>query len=189
MDYDIHFWNKWTNENEAIVNDELSRFIHGLVLSLHVQKVLEVGCNVGNNLKHFPENFDVHGIDLNAYSLEKAREKRPSFKFTDGSILDIPLRDSEVDFVFTRSVLNYVPQNDMKKAIDELWRVSSKYIMNIEIYGEDGKEIQSTNQDNSWYRNMKKWWSEFDVKIISHVDMHEEIDPCKTRFTLIKKIK
>ena len=73
MDYDIHFWNKWTNENEAIVNDELSRFVHGLVLSLHVQKVLEVGCNVGNNLKHFPENFDVHGIDLNAYSLEKAR--------------------------------------------------------------------------------------------------------------------
>ena len=34
---------------------------------------------------------------------------------------------------------------------------------------------------------MYKRWLEYKVKIISNVEMHEEIDPEKTKFTLIKK--
>lgn len=189
MKYDVNFWNKWTDQNESITSEELPKFIHDLVLSLGAQKVLEVGCNAGNNLLAFQKGFAVYGIDLSEYALKKARQKYPSFKFKKGSILDIPMNDSEIDFVFTRSVLNYIPDKDMEKAMSEMYRVSNKYILNLEKYGEDGKEIQSSKQNSSWYRNMQKWWSEFEVKIVSHVDMHEEIDPSKTRFTLVKKMR
>jgi hypothetical protein len=35
---------------------------------------------------------------------------------------------------------------------------------------------------------MLKKWSNFKVKIISDVDMHEDIEPEKIRFTLVKKL-
>jgi Fe-S-cluster formation regulator IscX/YfhJ len=44
------------------------------------------------------------------------------------------------------------------------------------------------DETSAKYRNMLKRWSDFKVKIISHVDMHEEIDPKKSRFTLVRKI-
>jgi Fe-S-cluster formation regulator IscX/YfhJ len=35
---------------------------------------------------------------------------------------------------------------------------------------------------------MQKRWSGYKVKIVSNVDMHEEIDPDKSRFTLLRKL-
>ena len=166
--------------------EKLSEFIHGLVVSLHAKNSLEIGCSVGNNLVSFPDGFNVIGIDMDGDSLEKAKQKFPSFKFLKGSIFEIPLEDSAVDFVFTKSVLNHIPTEKMQNAMDEMFRVSGKYILNLESYGQDGTMIPS--KPESWYRNMESWWSKFSVKIISHVDMHEDIDPSKPRFTLVKKL-
>ena len=41
----------------------------------------------------------------------------------------------------------------------------------------------------TWKRNVYKKWLDFQVKIISDVDMHEDIEPKKPRFTLVKKIR
>ena len=35
---------------------------------------------------------------------------------------------------------------------------------------------------------MQKRWLDYKVKIVSNVDMHEEIDPDKSRFTLLRKL-
>jgi len=51
----------------------------------------------------------------------------------------------------------------------------------------DDEEIINT-EDKSRYRNMYKRWLDFKVKIISNVEMHEEIDPEKSRFNLVKKL-
>ncbi len=74
----------------------------------------------------------------------------------------------------------------MPNAISELFRVSRKYIVNFELFSE-GEEVINP-EDKSRYRNMYKRWLDFKVKIISNVDMHEEIDPEKSRFNLIKKL-
>jgi len=186
MNYDNDFWNKYVDNNDSNYNEEFSKFIRDLALSLKAESVLEVGCSTGNDLRAFPENFDVNGIDLNDHALEKARRKLPSFKFKKGSIIELPHGNSSFDLVFTHKVLNYIDDKDTPKAISELLRVSRKYIVNFELFAEDEDVINA--EDKSRYRNMYKRWLDFKVKIISNVNMHEDIDPEKTRFNLVKKL-
>jgi len=185
--YDTDFWNKYTKDDEANYNEEFAKFIRDLALSLKAKNVLEVGCNTGNDLRAFSEDFEVHGIDLNENAIEKAKKKLSSFKFQKASVIDIPFSDSSIDFVFTHNVLNYITDDEMQKAVNELFRVSNKYILNCELF-EENESSMNIDETNAKYRNMLKRWSDFKVKIISHVDMHEEIDPKKTRFTLVRKI-
>lgn len=189
MLYNIQFWNKYTENNKTGYNEEFSKFVCELVFSLRANNVLEVGCNVGNDLRVFPETFDVNGVDLNEYALEIARKKLPSFKFKKASIDNLPYEDSSMDLVFTHNVLNYIPNEDIQKAMNELLRVSRNYIVNFELFSENEEMLNKHPACVSWYRNMYRLWMNFPVKIISNVDMHEEYDPLKTRFTLVKKIK
>ena len=187
MEYDVDFWNKYTDENDSSNNQEFAKFIRDLATSLRSTSVLEVGCNSGNDLKEFSENIEVNGVDLNERALDIARQKHPSFKFKNGSILNLPFEDSSIDFVFTHYLLNYVPENEMEKAVKELFRVSKKYILTCELYDENENPIEEKN--NAWKRNVYKRWLNFQVKIISNVEMHEDIEPKKPRFTLVRKIK
>ena len=186
MEYDIDFWNKYTDENKLFDKNEFAKFIRDLATSLRASSVLEVGCNSGNDLKEFPDDFVVSGIDLNDRALDIARQKFPSFEFKNGSILKIPFEDSSIDFVFTHYLLNYIPENEIENAIKELFRVSGKYILTCELYDEN--EIPLNESTKAWTRNIYKRWLNFQVKIISDVDMHEDIEPKKPRFTLVKKI-
>lgn len=187
MGYDTEFWNKYTDENKSNYNEEFAKFIRDLAVSLRSTSVLEVGCNTGNDLREFPENFEVYGVDLNERALDFARQKLSTFKFKNGSIMELPYEDSSVDFVFTHNVLNYIPEQEIDKAIQELYRVSKKYILNCEVFDENESTINDMNVV-SWKRNVLKRWLNFKVKIISNVDMHEDIEPKKPRFTLVRKI-
>lgn len=188
MGYDTEFWNKYADENETNYNEEFAKFVRDLAVSLRATNVLEVGCNTGNDLKMFSENIEVHGIDLNDHALEIATKKLPSFKFKKGSITDIPFDDSAFDFVFTHNVLNYVEQEDIQKALKELYRVSRKYILNCELFDEAEGQVSDVGTP-AWKRNVYSRWLNFKVKIISNIDMHEEIEPEKPRFTLVRKIE
>ena len=90
MTYDVDFWNRYTENSESKYNEEFAKFIRDLAVSLRSSSVLEVGCNTGNDLQLFPENFEVHGIDPNELALEKAMKKLSSFKFQKGSVTEIP---------------------------------------------------------------------------------------------------
>jgi len=184
MSYDKEFWDKYAMENEAKFNESFAKFVRDLVVSLRCTSVLEIGCGTGIDLRLFPETFDVHGVDLNDIALNFAKEKLPKFDFKKSSITDLPFADSSIDFVFTHQLLNYLDDDVLEKGISEMFRISGKYIMNCEKYNELEKQIDG----NSKFRNMEKRWSNYRVKIISNVNMHEEIEHDKSRFTLLKKI-
>ena len=65
MNHNVDFWNNYADESESRYNEEFAKFIHDLAISLRSSNILEVGCNTGNDLRLFPENFEVHGIDNN----------------------------------------------------------------------------------------------------------------------------
>ena len=167
-------------------NGEMAKFIRDLAVSLRAQSVLEVGCSAGNDLKLFPDHITVSGIDTSDVSITLAKESLPNFNFRLGSITSIPFENDSVDLVFTRNLFNHLDEQDIRKAIAELFRVSKKYIFNIELFSENEEKI--SDEPITYHRNMKKHWLEHRVKIISNVDMHEEIDPKKSRFTLLRKM-
>jgi len=184
MSYNEEFWKKYTDENEARYNEEFSKFVRDLAISLRCTSVLEVGCGTGIDLRLFPNTFEIHGIDLNEYALKIAKEKLSIGNFNKGDITKLPFDDSSIDFVFTHGLMNYLDDETLEKGVAEMFRVSKRWIMNCEKYSEVEKQID----DNHKSRNMKNKWLDYKVKFVSNVDMHEDIEPEKPRFTLLKKL-
>jgi len=188
MDYNSKLWNDYTDDNKfSEVNP--SQFIYHTALALGAESILEAGCNVGNNLKDFPRTFNVHGFDMNEYAINECKKKYPEFKFKIGSINHIPFPDLSFDLVFTRSILIHIQDIELKEAMNELLRVAKRWIINLEYFGEKEEMINWKRGKNLlWYRNMKKRWNDFNVRVLTDKELPTDLDPAKTRFTLVEKL-
>ena len=184
MQYNEEFWNEYTSKNESRYNEEFAKFTRDLAISLRCSSVLEIGCGTGIDLRLFPDTFTINGVDLNENALKIAKEKMPNANFSKETITKLPFEDSSIDFVFTHQLLNYLEDDELEKGIGEMYRVAGKYIMNCEKFSEIEEEID----ENHKFRNMYKRWMDYKVRLVSNVDMHEDIDPDKSRFTLLRKM-
>lgn len=182
----LEYWDDYAKNHLGNFNYEMAKFIRDLAISLRVQNILEVGTSAGNDLKLFPDESDINGIDISELAITQAGKNLPKFNFQIADICKIPFEDNSIDLVFTRNVLNYLDSEDIKKAVAEMFRVSKKYIFNIELFSENEEKI--SDSPATYGRNMKKYWMDYRVKIISNVDIHEEIEPKKSRFTLLRKL-
>ena len=181
---DDKFWDEYADANEARYNVEFARFISGLAAQLRCSTVLEIGCGTGIDLRLFPDPSLVRGIDPNAKALGMARQKMPGATFEEGRIESLPLADSSVDFVFTHKLLNYLDDDTLEKGMDEMLRVAAKYVVSCELYAPGEGDID----DRRKYRDIGKRWGSRQVRMVSNVDMHEDIDPDKPRFVLVNKL-
>ena len=184
MIYNKGFWDEDSDENESSYNEEFAKFTRDLATSLRCTSVLEIGCGTGIELRLFPDTFQIYGIDLNDHALEIAKEKLSIANFKKGSITELPFDDFSIDFVFTHGLMNYLDDDTLEKGIAEMYRVAGKYIMNCEKFEETEKQIDEYQK----FRNMENKWLNYKVKFVSNVDMHEDIEPDKPRFTLLKKL-
>ena len=185
LNYDKEFWNKYADENESRNNEEFTKFLTDLASSLHCTSILEIGCGTGIDLRRFDDSFEIHGVDLNDHALELAKKNIPNGKFYKENITKLPFEDSSVDFVFTHKLLNYLDDDTLDNGVSEMFRVAKKYIVNCELFGESEEMIN----DEMKFRNMQKRWLNYKVKIVSNVNMHEEIEPEQVRFTLLRKVQ
>ena len=185
LNYDEGFWNKYADENESRNNNEFTKFMTNLTRSLHCTSVLEIGCGTGIDLRQFGDSFEIHGVDLNEHALELARKNIPKGKFHKESITKLPFENGSIDFVFTHKLLNYLDDETVDKGVSEMFRVAKRYILNCELFGETEEKID----DEMRYRNMLKRWLNYKVRVVSNVNMHEEIEPEQVRFTLLRKLE
>lgn len=108
------------------------------------QKVLDVGCGMAHLLYELTQvvpGLIVYGIDISRYALEHAKEEVKD-KLQYGQAQDIPFADGEFDFVFSLATLHNLKVFDLKKAVQEIERVSggNSYIM-VESYRNDREEV------------------------------------------------
>ena len=184
MDYDEIFWNKYADENESRNNEGFTKFLTDLSSALHCTSILEIGCGTGIDLRKFDDSFEIHGVDLNEHALELAKKNIPKGKFYKESIAKLPFEDGSIDLVFTHKLLNYLDDNTLDEGVKEMFRIARKYIVNCELFGETEDKIN----ENMKFRNMLKRWMNYKVKVVSNVNMHEEIESEHVRFTLLKKL-
>lgn len=94
------------------------------VLSNLSGKVLEVGVGTGRNLKYYPANCSVTGIDISEGMLEKAREKAKGMKNITLLVMDaenLKFPDKSFDYAVSTFVLGSIPEP--VKALQEMRRV------------------------------------------------------------------
>jgi pseudaminic acid biosynthesis-associated methylase len=160
---------RYTIRNK-IIPEKLVPFYKKALKDLDVEKILEVGCNRGHNLKaiSYCGQYDLYGIDINPYSILIAREMK-EINFANGNIFDILYKDNYFDLVMTVGVLIHIDPHDLKNAIKELLRVSNKYYLMME-YNYEFEEFEKIEYRDSvglWRGNFKQLvLDNFDVDII-----------------------
>lgn len=112
-----------------------------------IDRVLEVGCNLGRNLEAFPSKYRV-GVEPNGYARMKASRK---FNVVDGHAGALPFADGSFDLVFTAGVLIHVGPDDLNRALYEIHRVSRRFILAVEYRGNEAVEYRG-HEEGIWKR-------------------------------------
>ena len=92
------------------------------------QSVLDVGCGPGFLMFFLSElGVDVHGVDFSPSALDLApAEIRDRIEI--GPVTKLPSSDREFDLVICREVLEHLTVIQVRRAVSELCRVSSRYV-------------------------------------------------------------
>jgi len=106
-------------------------------------RILEVGCNVGNQLLllHGMGYESLHGVEIQSYAVRIAEERVPSATVVEGSALSIPYPDRHFDLAFTSGVLIHIAPADLARALSEIHRVTKTWIWGAEYYAPNAAEI------------------------------------------------
>ena len=94
-------WNKWYSDNFGITKDDLNtKFLGDLKKDA---RILEVGCNVGQQLLALQRMgfTNLYGIELQSYAVEKAKEQTKDINIIMGSGFDTPFKDGYFDVIFS----------------------------------------------------------------------------------------
>jgi len=127
--------------NYGVTRRELNRsFLAGMPKTT---RILEVGCNIGNQLQMLYELgfFNLYGIEIQHHALRQAKSRLPDAKLIEASAFDIPFRDGNFDLVFTSGVLIHIAPSDIRQVLREIHRCTGKYIWGFEYYSPTPVEV------------------------------------------------
>jgi pseudaminic acid biosynthesis-associated methylase len=115
-----------------------------MVERLRPDRVLEVGCNVGGNLRWIAPHLspgDVHGVDVNLTAISRLRQELPTVNSMWAPGRDLPFRDRMFDLVFTMGVLIHQPDATLPRLMAEMVRCSNRYVLCGEYFAEVDTEV------------------------------------------------
>jgi len=91
-------------------------------------KLLDIGCSNGTCVKMLQEaKYDSYGIDISETAISMAGE-RGSRNCILGSATKIPFYDNDFDGILCSDVLEHIFEEDVPKAVSEIYRVAKKYV-------------------------------------------------------------
>ena len=100
--------------------------------------LLEVGCGFGRNLGIISDSFSskqLFGIDLSSEMISAAKshlKSYPKIGVEKQDLKEMGFEEQGFDVVLSCETLLYVKKQDIKKAVNELIRVSRKYVVLVE---------------------------------------------------------
>ena len=117
--------------------------------------VLEVGCNVGGNLRCLsgllgPENLA--GVDINEAALAALAGDAPEIRTALAPARSLPFADGAFDLVFTTGVLIHQPPDTLPAVIDEIVRCSARFVVCGEYFAERVEELPYRGETGALFR-------------------------------------
>ena len=124
------------NDSQELLASNLAFFSSALNRAENIKTCLELGANIGMNLKAikllFPK-IQLKAIEINpeaANLLGEFIEKKNIFQ---GSIFDYPVTD-KVDLVLIKTVLIHINPEMLNLVYDKMYQASSRFILVCEYY-------------------------------------------------------
>lgn len=119
-------------------------YIAKIVANNEIGSVLELGCHDGINLKHIEDaapNVKTEGIDICKKAIDFGKNKlKVNADMRVQSIYDLSnFKDNSYDLVFTCTCLIHIPSERISNILQEMCRISKKFVINIEDNGAENK--------------------------------------------------
>lgn len=141
------------------------------------QTILEVGCNVGINLRALRVVSDavLSAIEPN----KKARDLLIENEILDKGCLydstgaDLPFADESFDMIFTSGVLIHIEPENLEATYREIHRASKRFILTLEYFSPHPEVISYHGHDNMLFkRDFGGLW----------LDMFNDLEPVANGF-------
>jgi len=119
------------------------------------KRVVEIGCNVGANLRHFVDVVEPNGlwgVDINEIALTQARAALPTVNIGWAAARELPFRDDFFDLTLSVALLIHQPSSTLGDAIDELVRCSRRFITVIEYTAPEVVEVNYRGQTGAFFK-------------------------------------
>jgi hypothetical protein len=121
---------------------ERSRWVSGLVGSLAIRSLLEVGTNSGRNLEVIRgEHLSTRlaGIDVNEHAIVFAQSKQLDIDFRVADANHWVESPDEWEAILTMSVLDHIPDDVIETLAKNMVTTASRYVISVELWdGSDG---------------------------------------------------
>ena len=148
------FGDSYTTRNASAAEGRLP-FWKELTSSIQVGSVLEVGCNLGANLRWLAELLpphQVYGVDINHSALAEVRRVLPTVNAVWAKARELPFRDRFFDLVYTTGVLIHQAPDAVEDVMREIVRCSNRYVLAGEYYAETLTEVPYRGEEGSLYK-------------------------------------
>lgn len=154
------FGREYTDRNDREVPERVEAW-RALLGGIAPAAALEVGCNIAWNLVYL-DRLGVHelyGVEPQRDVVERARLRHPQFTLVHGTAFALPFRDEFCDLVFTSGVLIHIAPESLGSALDEIYRVSRRWIVAIEYDSPTELEIPYRGHAGAlWKRDHGAAW-------------------------------
>jgi pseudaminic acid biosynthesis-associated methylase len=123
------------NQGHALISANVALFAKALGRAQGLRSVLELGTNTGNNLLALSQllpTCELNGVEINT----KAHLQAQALGIADiwhGSLFDFP-RERCFDLTLSKGVLIHLAPELLGQAYDQLYHLSSRYVLIAEYY-------------------------------------------------------
>ena len=141
------------NRIEKLLPANIHFFTKILARCSKLSSVLELGCNIGANLKAIEllsPQIKLAGVEINKNAVEIARLEFPKSKFVQQSIIE-PF-SSPSDLVFTKTVLIHIPPEKLVNVYENLYQNALKYILIAEYYDPNPVDVVYRGYKNKLFK-------------------------------------
>lgn len=150
-----NFGDAYVDRNFAAGENRQS-FWHSILTEFApIRNALEVGCNLGANLRWFADALspkDIYGVDINLKALNALRCGFPDLNALWSPARELPFRDRWFDLVFTMGVLIHQPESTLPLVMSEIVRCSRRYVLCGEYYAEQTTEVPYRGQVGALFK-------------------------------------
>lgn len=131
----------------------LAMFSDILKSTQNVDSIVEFGANIGVNLHALhtlqPE-AEIHALEINEAAVSELR-KQDWIKAKQGSILEDNF-DGTVDLSFSCTVLIHINPEELKKAYEQLYKASRRYVLVCEYYNPAPIKISYRGEEDRLFK-------------------------------------
>lgn len=141
------------NRSQTLLSSNIALFGKILSRTEGIRSLLELGCNVGMNLKaihHLLTGCELFGVEINEQAAKTARDWGKA-EIHHGSILDIRLPRA-YDLTLSKGVLIHVKPEFLPAVYERLYQFSNRYICIAEYYNPQPVTLRYRGQDDRLFK-------------------------------------